>query len=92
MDWLNELPAVTGIDKVVAEMAQRLMSGPMIFKSPFWNGNVAIETSDDYRAWVRTVKRIENEPDKEARALNLWVEEKSRISAGARLTLQLRKN
>jgi hypothetical protein len=36
MDWLNELPPATGIDKVVGEMAKRLLEGPVIFRSPFW--------------------------------------------------------
>lgn len=78
MDWLNELPSVTGIDRVVEEMAQRLMRGPVTFRSPYWNGDVVIETLDDYRAWVRTAERIENEPGAERRALKIWEAEKNR--------------
>ena len=77
MDWLNELPSVTGIDRVVAEMAQRLMRGPVIFRSPWWNGDVTIETLGDYRAWIRAVERIENEWDAEQRALEIWETEKN---------------
>lgn len=78
MDWLNDLPAVKGIDKVVAEMAQRLMKGPVVFGSPFWDGDVKIETLDDYRAWTRTAERIENDRDAERRALEIWEEEMKR--------------
>jgi len=78
MDWLNDLQPLKGIDRFVAEMGKRLMSGPVIFRSPFWNGDVVIETLDDYRAWVRTTERIENERGAERRALEIWDTEKNR--------------
>ena len=67
MDWKSELPSLTGIEKVVADAAQKLMKGPVVFKIPYWDGNVVIETLDDYRAWIRTVNRVNNEPDAERR-------------------------
>ena len=75
MDWLNELPPATGIDKVVGEMAKRLLEGPVVFRSPFWDGDIKIETLNDYRAWVRFANRIDNEPGAEMRALEVWEEE-----------------
>src|SRR4030066_2083138 len=77
MDWKSELPSLTGIEKNVAEAAQKLMRGPVVFKSPYWDGNVVIETLDDYRAWIRTVNRVNNEPDAERRALEIWETEKN---------------
>ena len=77
MDWLNEIPSVTGIDRIVAEMAQKLMSGTVTFGSPYWNGDVVIETFNEYRAWVRTAERIWNEPGAERRALEIWKTEKN---------------
>ena len=76
MDWLNDLPEVTGIDRVVAEMAQRLMSRPVIFRSPFWDGDVKIETLGDYHAWARTNVRIDNERGAGLRASEIWEEER----------------
>jgi hypothetical protein len=76
MDWLNDLPSVTGIDRFVAEMAQRLMRGPVVFGSPFWNGDVVIETLDDYCAWAKTTERIGNERGAEQGALEIWETEK----------------
>lgn len=75
MDWLNSLPAVKGINKVVAEMAQVLMKGPVTFKSPFWDGDITIKDLNDYRAWARFADRIENERSAEGRALEIWEEE-----------------
>jgi hypothetical protein len=77
MDWLSDLPPLKGIDRVVSEMAQKLMSGPVIFKSPFWNGEVKIENLDDYRAWIRTVVRIGSDRDAEQMALEIWEKEKN---------------
>ena len=77
MDWLNELPSVTGIDRIVAEAARRLMSGPVIFRSPYWDGEVSIGTLDEYRAWIRTSKRIENEMDAGLRGLEVWEAERA---------------
>jgi hypothetical protein len=76
MGWLNDLPSVKGIDRFVVEMAQRLMSGPVTFKSPYWDGDVTIGTLGEYRAWIRVVERIENKQDAERRALEIWDEEK----------------
>jgi hypothetical protein len=76
MDWLNELKPATGIDKVVGEMAKRLLEGPVIFRSPFWDGEIKIETLNDYCAWARFAYRIDNERGAELRALEIWEEEK----------------
>jgi hypothetical protein len=75
MDWLSELPPATGIDKVVGEMAKRLLEGPVIFRSPFWDGEIRIETLTDYCAWARFAHRIDNERGAEFRALEIWEEE-----------------
>jgi len=64
------------IDRVVAEAAQKQMRGPVVFKSPYWDGDVVIETLDDYRAWIRTVERIGNELGAYRRALRIWETEK----------------
>ena len=80
MDWLNELPAVTGIDKVVGEMAKRLLEGPVVFRSPFWDGDIRIETLTDYCVWARFAHRMDNEVGVEGRALEVWEEEKRKRS------------
>jgi len=85
MDWLNNLPPLKGIDRVVAEAAQKLMRGPVVFGSPYWDGDVVIETLDDYRAWIRTVERIWNELGAERRALEIWEMEKNNKSEEADL-------
>ena len=77
MDWLNELPPISGIDRVVAESAQKLMRGPVVFRSPYWDGDVVIETLYDYRAWIRTVERIWNELGAERRGLERWEAERA---------------
>lgn len=71
MDWLNEFPEVTGIDKVVAEAARRLMAGPVFFRSQFFDGEVRIEDLRDYRAWTKTVSRLNNEPGADFRRREL---------------------
>jgi len=76
MDWLNSLPAVNGIDKVVGEMAQMLMKTTFVFRSPFWDGDIKIENLDDYRAWARFADRIENERGAEGMAFNILEEER----------------
>jgi hypothetical protein len=76
MDWLNDLPTVTGIDKVVGEMAKRLVEGPIVFRSPFWDGNIIIETLDDYRIWARFARRMDQEHGAEERAVEMREEEK----------------
>lgn len=76
MDWPNDLPSVTGIDRVIAEMAKRLIDGPLVYRSPFWVGEVTIKDLDDYRVWVRFVDRMDNERGSEKRALEIWEEEK----------------
>jgi hypothetical protein len=75
MDWLNELIPATGIDRVVGEMAKRLLEGPVVFRSPFLDGDIKIETLGDYRAWVRFAYRLDNEKGAEFRALEIWREE-----------------
>ena len=82
MDWLNDLPPLKGIDRVVAEMAQRLMSGTIIFRSPFWGGDVVIRTLGEYRAWVRTVNRIGGELGAEQKAEEIWELEKNKEPLG----------
>jgi hypothetical protein len=82
MDWLNELPPATGIEKVVGEMAKRLLEGPVVFRSPFWDGDIKIETLNDYCAWARFACRMDNERGAEGRALEIWEEEYNRISVG----------
>jgi hypothetical protein len=77
MDWLNELPPATGIDKVVGGMAKRLLEGPVVFRSPFWDGDIRIETLTDYCAWVRFADRMDNEREAEGRADEIWEEEKN---------------
>lgn len=77
MDWLNELSSVTGIDKVVGEMAKRLLEGPVIFRSPFWDGDIRIETLNDYRVWARFAYRVDNERGAEDRAFEIWEEERA---------------
>jgi hypothetical protein len=72
MDWLNELPSVTGIDKVVGEMAKRLLEGPVVFRSPFWDGDITIETLNDYCAWAKFAYRIDNERGIESIPLKKW--------------------
>ena len=79
MDWLSSLPAAKGINKVVGEMAQKIMKGPFVFRSPFWDGDIKIETLDDYRAWARFADRIENERGAEGRALEIWEEEERKL-------------
>lgn len=79
MEWLNELPSVTGIDKVVGEMAKRLLEGPVVFRSPFWDGDIKIGNLNDYYAWTRFAYRIDNERGAEGRALEVWEEENNRI-------------
>ena len=78
MDWLNELPPATGIDRVVGEMAKRLLDGPVVFRSPFWDGNIRIETLNDYLVWVRFANRTDNEPGADLLAFEIWEE----INAG----------
>lgn len=78
MDWLNDLPTVTGIDKVVAEMAKRLIEGPLVFRCPFWEGDIVIETLDDYRAWARFASRMDHELGAEEQAFLIWERERSR--------------
>ena len=85
MDWLNNLPPLDGIDRIVTDMAQRLMCEPVIFRSPFWDGEIKIETLDDYRAWIRTVERIGIELDAEKRASEIWEREKNGEFAGVRI-------
>ena len=75
MDWLNEFPPASGFDKVVGEMAKRLLEGPVVFRSPFWDGDIKIETLNDYFAWARFADRIDNERGAEGRALEIWEEE-----------------
>lgn len=72
MDWMDDLPQVTGIDLVVALMAQKLMDGPVTFRSPFWDGDVIIETLNDYRSWIYIVTKIYDEPGMEEKALEIW--------------------
>lgn len=72
MDWLNDLPYVTGIDRIVAEMAKRLMEGPVVFKSPFWDMDVIIRDLNDYRGWLRTADKISNDRDAERKGLGIW--------------------
>jgi hypothetical protein len=76
MDWLNELPPATGIEKVVGEMAKRLLEGPVVFRSPFWDGEIKIESLNDYCAWTRFAYRIDDERGAEGRAFEIWEEEK----------------
>jgi hypothetical protein len=78
MDWLNELPPATGIDKVVGEMAKRLLEGPVVFRSPFWDGDIKIETLNDYCAWARFANRMDDERGAELRAVEIWEEERDR--------------
>ena len=78
MYWLNELPPATGIDKVVGEMAKRLLEGPVIFRSPFWTGDIKIETLNDYCVWARFADRMNNERGAELRALKICEEEMER--------------
>jgi hypothetical protein len=75
MDWLDDMPEVTGGDKVLAQMAQRLIDGPVVFRIQYWGG-MGIEILDDYRAWV--CERIEREPNMERRALKIWQTEINR--------------
>ena len=79
MDWRNDFPTLKGIDKVVTEMAQRIMKGPLISRSRFWDGDIKIEDLNDYRAWTRFAYRIENERGAEGRALEIWETEISKI-------------
>lgn len=76
MDWLNDLPTVTGIHRIIAIGAQRLMRGPLVFKSPYWDGQVVIENLAEYRAWGRTKDRVRNEMGAELRALEIWETER----------------
>jgi hypothetical protein len=78
MDWLNELPPATGIDKVVGEMAKRLLEGPVVFRSQYWDGDIRIETLTVYCAWARFGDRMDNERGAEGRAFEIWEEEKKR--------------
>lgn len=80
MDWPNDLPAVTGIDKVVTEMAKRLIEGPVVFRSPFWDGDITIATMDDYRTWARFARRIDQEYGAEERVVEIWEKECQGIS------------
>jgi hypothetical protein len=80
MDWPNEFPPLTVIDRVVGETAQKLMRGPVVFRSPYWNGEVVIESLDDYRAWARFADRINNERGAERRASQIWEEKKDEKS------------
>lgn len=77
MDWLNDSLPVAGIEKAVAEMAQRLMSGPLSFRSRFRGGIVSLDNLDDYRAWCRTVERIGTEPEAERRVFEIFEMEKT---------------
>ena len=79
MDWLNELPPAKGIDKVIGEIAKRLLEGPVVFRSPFWDGEIRIETINDYCAWARFAYRIDNERGAESRAEEIW-ETENRLS------------
>jgi hypothetical protein len=76
MEWLNEIPVGVGIDKVVGEMAKRLIEGAIVFRSPFWDGDITIATLDDYRTWARFARRIDQERGAEERILEIWEEEK----------------
>ena len=80
MDWLNELPPAIGIDKIVREMAKRLLEGPVVFRSPFWDGDIKIENLNDYCAWERFAYRIDNERGAEARAFEIWEEENNKLA------------
>ncbi len=80
MDWLNELRDLrprTGIDHVTLQMLERLIAGPVSFKSPYWDGEIVIATVDDYLAWARTSARIQKELDAEKWAYEIWEMEKS---------------
>ena len=78
MELLNKLPPVMGVTLVVTLMAQKLMDGPYIFRSPFWDGDIKIETIIDYRAWVRTVERIGKEFGAEQNAKGMWEMERNK--------------
>jgi hypothetical protein len=84
MDWLNELPSISGIDRIVAEGAQKLMRGPVVFKSPYSGGYVVIETLDDYRAWIRTVVQVNNGPGGEQRVFPGTENGKEKKTGGGR--------
>jgi len=59
-------------------MAKRLLEGPVVFRSPFWDGEIKIETINDYCAWARFAYRIDNKRGAELRALEIWAEERDR--------------
>ena len=59
-------------------MAKQLLNGPVVFRSPFWDGEIKIETLNDYCAWARFAERIDNERGTEGRALEIWEEETRR--------------
>lgn len=82
MDWRSELQPLTGVDRFVTEMAQRLMNGPVVFRCPYWDGDVTIVSLDDYRAWIRATERIENDKGAERRALEIWETEKNKMGIG----------
>jgi hypothetical protein len=53
------------------------MCGPVTFRSPYRGKDVRIETLGHYRAWVRTVERIDKEFGAEGRAFEIWEEERN---------------
>jgi len=59
-------------------MAKRLLEGPVVFRSPFWDGEIVIETMNDYLAWARFADRIDNERGIDVRALHIFEEEKEK--------------
>ena len=75
MDWLNELRELRpqkGIDRVVIEMMEKLIGGPVSFPSPYWDGDIVIATVDDYLAWARASERIQDESRAEQKAIEIW--------------------
>jgi uncharacterized protein YbaA (DUF1428 family) len=57
-------------------MAKRLIEGPIVFQSPFWDGVITIANMDDYRTWARFARRIDQEHGAEERIVEIWEEEK----------------
>ena len=72
MDWKNDLPTVTGIDKVVAEMARKLLEKPVIFQNPFCDETIFIDRLKAYRTWTDYVMEVERGIVAEKLSLTVW--------------------